>query len=236
MYTSFRNAKEGDTTFYTGSYPIPECRASMIYVDHKVYKLSQYHGYDNMSRLVGCDNPKLEFMKELEPKETTIYHNGEEEYGALRIDGGLWGAEPLNIERDKEGKLHQFKYQGNIRVGNNVHMGNNVTIARGALGDTIIEDNVMMDTNVFIGNEAHIGYGSVLCVGVIVGGGARIGRDCFIGLGAIINPHIKIGNNSIVGSGSVVINNIEDKEVVVGNPAGHIPPNNKILYKMVGLS
>jgi virginiamycin A acetyltransferase len=46
-----------------------------------------------------------------------------------------------------------------------------------------------------------------------------IGNDVWIGHGAIILPGVSIGNGVVVGAGSVVTKNVEDFEIVAGNPA-----------------
>ncbi len=47
-----------------------------------------------------------------------------------------------------------------------------------------------------------------------------IGNDVWIGYGAIILPGVTyIGNGSVIGAGSVVTKNVNDFEIVAGNPA-----------------
>jgi len=46
-----------------------------------------------------------------------------------------------------------------------------------------------------------------------------IGNNVFIGLNVIITKPIKIGDGAIIGSGSVVTKDIEQYNVVAGNPA-----------------
>jgi len=49
-----------------------------------------------------------------------------------------------------------------------------------------------------------------------------IGNDVWIGEGALLLEGIRIGNGSIVAAGSVVVKDVEDFEIVGGNPAKHI--------------
>jgi ABC-type polysaccharide/polyol phosphate transport system ATPase subunit/acetyltransferase-like isoleucine patch superfamily enzyme len=53
-------------------------------------------------------------------------------------------------------------------------------------------------------------------------GDISIGNDVWIGYGTIIMPGIKIGDGAVIGAGSVVTKNVDDYEVVAGNPARHI--------------
>lgn len=53
-------------------------------------------------------------------------------------------------------------------------------------------------------------------------GDIRIGNDVWIGYQTIIMPGIIIGDGAVIGAGSVITKNVDDYEVVAGNPARHI--------------
>jgi acetyltransferase-like isoleucine patch superfamily enzyme len=53
-------------------------------------------------------------------------------------------------------------------------------------------------------------------------GDMKIGNDVWIGLDALILPGVQIGDGAVVGAGSVVTHNVNDYEIVGGNPARHI--------------
>jgi lipopolysaccharide transport system ATP-binding protein len=53
-------------------------------------------------------------------------------------------------------------------------------------------------------------------------GDIRIGNDVWIGYQTIIMPGIRIGDGAVIGAGSVVTKNVDDYEIVAGNPAKHI--------------
>jgi acetyltransferase-like isoleucine patch superfamily enzyme len=53
-------------------------------------------------------------------------------------------------------------------------------------------------------------------------GDIRIGNDVWIGYRAIIMPGVVIGDGAVIGAGSVVTKNVNDYEIVAGNPAMHI--------------
>ncbi len=50
----------------------------------------------------------------------------------------------------------------------------------------------------------------------------RIGRNVWIGRNAIIMPGVSIGDHSVISAGSVVFENIGEKQVWRGNPAGFV--------------
>ena len=49
-----------------------------------------------------------------------------------------------------------------------------------------------------------------------------IGNDVWIGGNAVIMSGVKIGDGAVVGAGSVVTKDVDDYEIVAGNPAKHI--------------
>ena len=63
-----------------------------------------------------------------------------------------------------------------------------------------------------IGEYTHIGPGAILC------GNVKIGNNTFVGAGSVIKEGVIIGDNVIIGAGTVVIHDIEDNNIVVGNP------------------
>ena len=56
----------------------------------------------------------------------------------------------------------------------------------------------------------------------IVKGDIIIGNDVWIGRDVLILPGVNIGDGAVIGAGSVVTKNVEDYEIVAGNPANHI--------------
>jgi len=70
--------------------------------------------------------------------------------------------------------------------------------------------------NVIIKNRSQV------TAGCILSGRCRIGSDCWISPNVSIDNNISVGNNSVIGMGSVIRKNINEKEVVAGNPAKKI--------------
>ncbi|MEZ9395933.1 UDP-3-O-(3-hydroxymyristoyl)glucosamine N-acyltransferase [Vibrio splendidus] len=106
---------------------------------------------------------------------------------------------------NEKGEWVKIPQVGSVRVGNRVEIGACTTIDRGALDDTIIEDNVILDNQLQIAHNVHIGYGSAIAGGTIIAGSTTIGKYCIIGGGCVINGHIEIvGGVTITGMGMVM--------------------------------
>ena len=56
-------------------------------------------------------------------------------------------------------KIHQL---GGVIIGNRVEIGSCTTIDRGALGDTVIEDGVILDNHIQIAHNVHIGENTAI--------------------------------------------------------------------------
>tara|TARA_Y100000816_G_scaffold284922_1_gene263889 strand:- start:469 stop:1125 length:657 start_codon:yes stop_codon:yes gene_type:complete len=84
---------------------------------------------------------------------------------------------------------------------------------------SIIKQNAFINRAAIIGHDVMIGSSACLSPNVVIGGNSSIGCETFIGTGALIKEKLNIGNNVIVSMGAVVYKNIEDKLIVVGNPA-----------------
>lgn len=92
-------------------------------------------------------------------------------------------------------KIHQL---GRVLIGNHVRIGSQTCIDRGALDDTVIEDNVIIDNLVQIAHNVHIGAGTAIAACVGIAGGTRIGRRCLLGGGAGINGHISLADDVVI--------------------------------------
>ena len=79
--------------------------------------------------------------------------------------------------------------------------------------NAILNTNCTIDHECIIGNNVHIAPGAVLAGNVVINDGV------FIGANAVVKQGVSIGRNATIGAGSVVLRNVEENQVVVGNPA-----------------
>ena len=114
------------------------------------------------------------------------------------------------------------KYTPSIQIGNNVHFSRNCHI--GAIQKVVIEDNVLLGSNVLINDHSH---GETFDFSkprhqlpLYSKGDILIGANTWIGDNAIILPGVHIGKNCVIGANAVVTKSFDEEGLVIaGNPA-----------------
>ncbi len=89
-------------------------------------------------------------------------------------------------------KIHQL---GGVRLGSNVEVGASTTIDRGALGDTVIADGVIIDNLVQIAHNVHVGENTAIAGCAGIAGSTKVGKHCTIAGGAGLAGHLDIADN-----------------------------------------
>jgi UDP-3-O-[3-hydroxymyristoyl] glucosamine N-acyltransferase len=146
------------------------------------------------------------------------------------------GADGFAFERHATGELERFPHVKGVKIGNNVEICANSSIARGSLSDTIIGEGSKIDALVHIAHNVVIGRNCELTAGTIIGGSTTLGDMCWTGLNSTLKDNIKVGNNVIVGAGAAVIHDVIDGDIVAGVPAKSIKDKVKsdLLFLMAG--
>ncbi|MHA2774473.1 UDP-3-O-(3-hydroxymyristoyl)glucosamine N-acyltransferase [Vibrio harveyi] len=167
---------------------------------------------DNVSVGAGCfigKNAKLGNNTKLWAN-VTIYHEVSLGDDCLVQSGTVIGSDGFGYANDK-GEWIKIPQLGSVHIGNRVEIGACTTIDRGALEDTIIEDNVVLDNQLQIAHNVQIGYGTVMPGGTIVAGSTKIGKYCQIGGASVLNGHITIADGVAITGMGMVMRSIEEK-------------------------
>lgn len=136
--------------------------------------------------------------------------------------GAVLGADGFGLAFE-QGHWIKVPQLGGVVVGDDCEIGANTTIDRGALGDTVLEDDVRLDNQIQIAHNVRIGAHSALAGCAAVAGSATIGRHCLIGGAAGILGHLSIADRVTVTAMSLVTHSIrEPGEYSSGTP---IQPN-----------
>lgn len=132
------------------------------------------------------------------------------------------GSDGFAFERNEGGDLEKFPHNGHVRLGNNVEIYANCSIARGSLSDTWIGDGTKLDALVHIAHNVTVGKNCELTAGTIIGGSTSVGDTSWTGLNSTLKNGIKVGKNVIVASGASVIHDVPEGDIVAGVPARSI--------------
>lgn len=97
---------------------------------------------------------------------------------------------------------------GGVVIGNDCEIGSNSCIDRGAIGDTVLEDDVRLDNFVQIAHNVRVGAHSAFAGRSGVAGSSTIGRYCLIAGGAGVSGHIEIADRTTVAATSTVFRSI----------------------------
>jgi len=121
--------------------------------------------------------------------------------------GAVIGADGFGLVPQAQGwrKVPQL---GGVKVGDDCEIGANTTIDRGALGDTVLEQDVRLDNQIQIGHNVHIGAHTAMAGCSAAAGSARIGRHCLIGGGAGVLGHLQLCDRVTVTAMSLVTHSI----------------------------
>ena len=121
--------------------------------------------------------------------------------------GVVIGADGFGLAFDEDHwvKIPQL---GSVQIGDDCEIGANTTIDRGAIGDTIIEDDVRLDNQIQIAHNVEIGAHTAMAARVGISGSTKIGKYCMFGGRSSTVGHIRIADRTTVTGNSPVTKSI----------------------------
>lgn len=122
--------------------------------------------------------------------------------------GAVLGADGFGLAMD-EGRWLNVPQLGGVIIGDDCEIGANTCIDRGALDDTVLEEDVRLDNLIQIGHNVRVGAHTAMAGCVAVAGSTRIGRYCLIGGAAGIVGHLDICDQVVVTAMSLVTHSIK---------------------------
>lgn len=133
----------------------------------------------------------------------TVYHHCVIGQDCHIHSGVVIGSDGFGFAKNKAQWLKVGQI-GRVIIGDRVDIGANTTIDRGAIEDTEIGSDVILDNLIQIGHNVKIGEGTAIAATCGIAGSAVIGKHCMIGGGTGVVGHIKIADFvNIVGSSNV---------------------------------
>ena len=155
--------------------------------------------------VIGCDS--MVGAGSLLHANVSVYHGVVIGERAILHSGCVIGADGFGFAHDGSGwqKIAQL---GGVVLGVDVEVGSCSSIDRGALGDTVIGNDVKIDSQVQIAHNVQIGDHTALAGCVGVAGSTRVGRNCMLGGGVGLAGHLTICDGVQVTGMSLVTNSI----------------------------
>ena len=129
--------------------------------------------------------------------------------------GAVLGSDGFGMA-EEGGRWLKIPQVGRVIVGNDVEIGANTTIDRGAIHDTVIEDDVKLDNLVQVGHNCRIGAHTAIAGCTGIAGSTRIGRGCKIGGAAMISGHLEICDGVVISGATQVFDTITEPGVYTG--------------------
>lgn len=108
-----------------------------------------------------------------------------------------------------QGRWQKIYQLGGVVIGDRVEIGACTTIDRGALGDTVIEDGVILDNHVQIAHNVHIGENTAMAGCSGISGSTTVGKNCiFAGQSGVVG-HVSICDGVQLTGGTIVTKSLD---------------------------
>lgn len=133
--------------------------------------------------------------------------------------GSVIGSDGYGYATDRMGNHVKRPQVGSVRIDDDVEIGSNVSIDRGAFGDTWIQSGTKIDNQVQIAHNVVIGPNSLIVAQAGLAGSCTLGRNVVLAGKVGINGHITLGDQVMVGVGSGVHHSLPAGSKVAGFPA-----------------
>ncbi len=125
------------------------------------------------------------------------------------LSGSVIGADGFGFAPIPSGGWQRIEQIGGVRIGDRVEIGACTTIDRGALGDTVVESDVIIDNHVQIAHNVHIGQYTAIAGCVGIAGSTHVGKRCQLGGGSSIVGHLKLDDGVVVFANTFVTSSLE---------------------------
>lgn len=149
----------------------------------------------------------------------SIYHRVSIGQRCVIQSGAVIGADGFGFANER-GRWLKIPQTGSVRIGDDCEIGANTCIDRGAIEDTVIGNNVIIDNLCQIAHNVKIGDYTAMAGCTTIAGSTTIGRYCIIGGAAVINGHIEICDGAQISGMAMLMKPVTEKGVYTsGLPA-----------------
>ncbi|CAH9052439.1 UDP-3-O-(3-hydroxymyristoyl)glucosamine N-acyltransferase [Pseudoalteromonas holothuriae] len=137
----------------------------------------------------------------------SVYHEVEIGHNCLFQSGAVIGSDGFGYA-NQSGNWIKIPQVGRVIIGDSVEVGANTVIDRGALDDTIIHNNVILDNLIQIAHNVEIGEGTAIAGASVVAGSTKIGKNCQIAGLVGINGHMEICDGVMITGMTMITKSI----------------------------
>ncbi|MFT6269774.1 MAG: UDP-3-O-[3-hydroxymyristoyl] glucosamine N-acyltransferase [Alphaproteobacteria bacterium] len=142
----------------------------------------------------------------------TIYHRVELGQDVSIHSGTVIGCDGFGYANEL-GNWLKIPQTGTVVVGDGTEIGANCAIDRGAIGNTIIGKNCIIDNIVHIAHNVEIGDHSCICGATGIAGSAILGKYVVVAGQCAINGHVHIADKVQITGQSMVTKSIKEAGV-----------------------
>jgi UDP-3-O-[3-hydroxymyristoyl] glucosamine N-acyltransferase len=142
----------------------------------------------------------------------TLYHQVQIGKRCIIHSGAVIGADGFGFANER-GHWLKIPQTGTVIIGDDCEIGASTTIDRGAIDDTVIGNNVIIDNQCQIAHNVRIGDHTAIAGCSVVAGSTKIGRYVIIGGAVVINGHIEICDGANITGMAMVMKPITEKGV-----------------------
>ncbi len=132
--------------------------------------------------------------------------------------GAVIGADGFGLAMD-EGRWIKVPQLGGVEIGDDCEIGANTAIDRGAIGNTVLEEDVRLDNQIQIAHNVHIGAHTAIAGCAAIAGSVRIGKYCLFAGNAGVIGHLEIADNVTIMARTLVTHSIHEPGVYGGYDA-----------------
>lgn len=130
--------------------------------------------------------------------------------------GAVIGSEGFGWAKDGERWL-KVPQLGRVVIGDYVSIGANACLDRGAIEDTIIENDVKIDNLIQIAHNVRIGEHTAMAAGVGISGSTTVGKRCTLAGKVGLAGHLTIGDDVHITGMTLVTRSLTEAGVYSGN-------------------
>lgn len=127
----------------------------------------------------------------------TIYHDVEIGTDCLFQANSVIGSDGFGYANER-GQWVKIPQLGSVIIGDKVEVGASTTIDRGALDNTIIHSNVIIDNQCQIAHNVEVNSGTAIAGCTVLAGSVTIGKNCQIGGMVAINGHMSVCDGVLI--------------------------------------